>query len=79
MSVSPGVPVVTMATLRWWAVVVFAATVMETWTPVKQDTVTPSLGSVCVALATQPGDTVKSVSLVTMETQWLLRTVKVRG
>lgn len=69
MSVSPGVPVVTMATLKLWAVVVFAATVVETWTPVKQDTVTPKLGSVSVALATQLGDTVRSVNRVTMVMQ----------
>lgn len=60
---------VTMAALRRWAEAVFAATVMETWTPTKQDTATPSRGSVCVASAIQPGDTVRSVSLVTMEMQ----------
>lgn len=79
MSMSPGVQVATMVTPRWWAEPVFAASVMVTWTSVKRDTVTPSLGSVSVALATQPGDTVKSVGLVTMEMLWLLRTVKVRG
>lgn len=77
-SVSPGVPVAFMVTLSWWAGPVLAVSVMVMWTSANPDIVTLSQGSVCIASETQLGDTVRSVSLVTMETLWSLKTVKVR-